>query len=61
MDMSNLPSPPIKEFLNTYHRYTPDYIFHLKPNQIFVFGTDLRGSHRQEKGAGSHRCRGAEK
>lgn len=59
MDMSKLPSPPIKEFLNTYHRYTPDYIFHLKPNQIFVFGTDLRGSQKYGAAGIANRLFGA--
>lgn len=30
----------------SYNRKTPNHIFNLRPNQIFVFGTDRRGSQR---------------
>ena len=28
-----------------YNEYTPDYITELKPNEIFVFGSNLAGAH----------------
>lgn len=34
------------DVLTGYDRYTPNHIFSLKPNQIFVFGTDKRGSQK---------------
>lgn len=32
--------------LESYDRFTPNHIFNLRPNQVFVFGTDRRGSQR---------------
>lgn len=32
--------------IESYDRFTPNHIFNLKPNQVFVFGTDRRGSQR---------------
>lgn len=36
----------IKEVLNNYARFTPNHIYALRPNQIFVFGTDKKGSQK---------------
>ena len=27
------------------HRVTPDYVTHLKDNEIFVFGSNIQGNH----------------
>lgn len=35
-----------KDMLVNYDRFTPNHIFSLRPNQIFVFGTDKRGSQK---------------
>lgn len=32
--------------LNSYDKYTPNHIYDLRPNQIFVFGTDTKGSQK---------------
>lgn len=32
--------------VNSYDRFCPNHIFALRPNQIFVFGTDRKGSQR---------------
>lgn len=32
------------KLLESYDRFTPNHIFNLRPNQVFVFGTDRRGS-----------------
>lgn len=32
--------------IESYDRFTPNHIFSLRPNQVFVFGTDRRGSQR---------------
>ena len=34
------------DILNQYDRFTPNHIFSLRPNQIFVFGTDKKGSQK---------------
>ena len=36
----------ISTILSTYDRRTPNHIFALRPNQIFVFGTDTKGSQK---------------
>lgn len=36
----------IKDVLLSYDRFTPNHIFNLRPNQIFVFGTDTKGSQK---------------
>jgi len=36
----------ITEILKTYDRFTPNHIFALRTNQIFVFGTDKKGSQK---------------
>lgn len=35
-----------KDALTDYDRFTPNHIFNLRPNQIFVFGTDRKGSQK---------------
>lgn len=35
-----------KNYLGSYDRFTPNHIFNLRPNQMFVFGTDRKGSQR---------------
>ncbi len=37
---------PIIEILKSYDRFTPNHIFALRPNQLFVFGTDKIGSQK---------------
>jgi hypothetical protein len=37
---------PVAEILKGYDRFTPNHIFALRPNQIFVFGTDKKGSQK---------------
>lgn len=32
--------------LNSYDRYTPNHIYNLRSNQVFVFGTDTKGSQK---------------
>lgn len=34
------------DVLKEYDRFTPNHIFSLRPNQVFVFGTDKRGSQK---------------
>ena len=34
------------ELLKEYDRFTPNHIFTLRPNQIFVFGTDRKGTQK---------------
>lgn len=36
----------IKDIIDSYDRFTPNHIFNLRPNQVFVFGTDRKGSQR---------------
>ena len=36
----------ITEILESYDRRTPNHIFSLRPNQVFVFGTDTKGSQK---------------
>lgn len=36
----------ITEILESYDRRTPNHIFCLRPNQVFVFGTDTKGSQK---------------
>ena len=36
----------IREIIDSYDRFTPNHIFNLRPNQMFVFGTDRKGSQR---------------
>lgn len=36
----------IKSILSSYDRRTPNHIFNLRPNQVFVFGTDTKGSQK---------------
>ena len=38
--------PSLNDELNNYDRFTPNHVFALRENQIFVFGTDQRGSQR---------------
>lgn len=40
------PQGGIKDNTETYDRFTPHHIFNLRPNQVFVFGTDRNGSQR---------------
>lgn len=35
-----------KPIIDAYDRFTPNHIFSLRPNQVFVFGTDKKGSQR---------------
>ena len=35
-----------EKILLSYNRKTPKHVFNLRPNQVFVFGTDTRGSQR---------------
>ncbi len=41
--------------LKSYDRFTPNHIFSLRPQQIFVFGTDKKGSQRY--GAAGTACK----
>lgn len=43
---NNVQVPSIYEILKTYDRRTPNHIFSLRPNQVFVFGTDTKGSQK---------------
>lgn len=43
---NNVQVPSIAEILKTYDRRTPNHIFSLRPNQVFVFGTDTKGSQK---------------
>lgn len=36
----------LKYIVNTYDRFTPNHIYSLRPNQVFVFGTDRKGSQK---------------
>lgn len=36
----------IKAIIDSYDRFTPNHIFNLRPNQVFVFGTDKKGSQK---------------
>jgi len=36
----------IKTIIDSYDRFTPNHIFNLRPNQVFVFGTDKKGSQK---------------
>lgn len=36
----------MEKILLSYNRKTPNHVFNLRPNQVFVFGTDTRGSQR---------------
>lgn len=36
----------IKDIIDSYDRFTPNHIFNLRPNQVFVFGTDKKGSQK---------------
>lgn len=36
----------IASILTSYNRKTPNHIFALRPNQVFVFGTDTKGSQK---------------
>lgn len=40
------PQTDIKGIIDSYDRCTPNYIFSLRPNQVFVFGTDRQGSQK---------------
>lgn len=42
-------------YLRSYDRFTPNHVFSLRPQQIFVFGTDRRGSQRY--GAAGTACK----
>lgn len=42
----NTQQDTIIALLNNYDRFTPNHIFNLRPNQIFVFGTDKKGSQK---------------
>lgn len=35
-----------RSILSSYNRKTPNHIFALRPNQVFVFGTDTKGSQK---------------
>lgn len=41
-----IPTSSVHEVLTSYDRFTPNHIFNLRPNQVFVFGTDRKGSQR---------------
>lgn len=41
-----IPTSSAHEVLSSYDRFTPNHIFNLRPNQVFVFGTDRKGSQR---------------
>lgn len=36
----------VSDILESYDRRTPNHIFNLRPNQVFVFGTDTHGSQK---------------
>lgn len=43
------------QILKSYNRFTPNHIFSLRPQQVFVFGTDTKGSQRY--GAAGTACK----
>ena len=43
--ISNRKHKNYHEMSEFQHRFTPDHITHLRPNEIFVFGSNLAGSH----------------
>ena len=43
---SEVQNPSENNILKQYDRFTPNHIFSLRPNQIFVFGTDKKGSQK---------------
>lgn len=43
------------KLLESYNRFTPNHVFSLRPQQIFVFGTDTKGSQRY--GAAGMACK----
>ena len=43
---SNVSTSNFSEILESYDRRTPNHIFNLRPNQVFVFGTDTTGSQK---------------
>lgn len=43
---SNASTSNFSEILESYDRRTPNHIFNLRPNQVFVFGTDTKGSQK---------------
>lgn len=43
---SEVLNQPANNILKQYDRFTPNHIFSLRPNQIFVFGTDKKGSQK---------------
>ena len=45
-DNSKLNQNPSIDILKKYDRFTPNHIFTLRPHQIFVFGTDKKGSQK---------------
>lgn len=47
--------PSKESILKTYDRFTPNHVFSLRPQQIFVFGTDSKGSQRY--GAAGTACK----
>lgn len=49
------------EILQNYTRFTPDFITSLFPNQVFVFGTDVKGSQRYGAAGIAHRFFGAQR
>lgn len=45
-DTEQIPTQVEKSIIESYNRRTPNHIFSLRPNQIFVFGTDIRGTQK---------------
>lgn len=45
----------LNKLLESYDRFTPNHIFSLRPQQVFVFGTDTKGSQRY--GAAGTACK----
>lgn len=45
-DIEQKPMQVEKGIIQSYNRRTPNHIFSLRPNQIFVFGTDTRGTQK---------------
>lgn len=61
MDYQSLYYQQIFDLTNGYERITPNHIRQLRANQIFVFGTDRKGSQRLGAAGFAARCCGAEK
>lgn len=49
-----------RQIHNTIYRTTPDKITHLEPNEVFVFGSNLKGAHGGGAASIAHKKFGAE-